>query len=625
MGNTFVDISGQTFNELTAIECLDKKTRMWKWKCSCGKECTARKNDVTSGRKKSCGHLSNKGNNTEIKPGDKFNEWTAEEYLGEQKWKCRCSCGKESIIHSYDLRKGNSKSCGHSNKGGGSGNRIKMEGQRIGEWTVGEYLGNGEYECTCSCGTVKKLKGTYLRTGQSKSCGHATNAFQDLTGQTFGDWTVLEFIGDYTWKCRCSCGEIRNVGAYDLKTGKSTNCGHLRKEDLKGKRFGRLIVKEYLGDCKWICKCDCGNETVVLAHNLKTGSTKSCGCLTEHKEEELKAKITEAFIKYLANYSKKPFTEEIAKILGITNTTVRKYVNKYDLKIFVNDKFGSLGEKEVYDFIKTIYSSEVKTRDRTVLNGLELDIYIPDKNIAIEYNGNFWHSELKKSPEYHQQKSIECLNKGIRLIHIFEHEWNDQIKRVKIENILRNILSDEVEIVYGRQCDVRYISSEVAKEYCEKYHLQGYATSSINIGLYRAEELLGVLTLGSPRFNSDYEYEIIRLVWKNNIRVVGGFDKMLKFFIEKYKPNNILTYVDFSKFNGNSYEKVGFTRLNEVTTPGYVWFNGDIALSRYQTQKHKLIEQGLGTIEQSESDIMYSIGYNKIHDCGNIKLVWRKN
>ena len=69
----FIDITGKTFNELTAIQCIDKRSRIWLWQCSCGKTCTARKNDVVSGRKRSCGHLSNRGGAI-INIGDKFGE-----------------------------------------------------------------------------------------------------------------------------------------------------------------------------------------------------------------------------------------------------------------------------------------------------------------------------------------------------------------------------------------------------------------------------------------------------------------------------------------------------------------------------------------------------------------------
>ena len=200
MGSTFIDITGQTFNDLTAVKCIDTKNRIWLWKCSCGNECTARKNDVVSGRKKSCGHLSNRGGTT-INIGDKFGEWTVLEDVGNRHFLCRCSCGVERSIHSYDLRKGNSKSCGHLSKGKSANGRKDMTGQQIGEWHIGEYLGDGLYRCICSCGTIKNIKGAYLRTGQSKSCGCKSNKFNDLNGKVFGEWKVLEYLGKQKWKC----------------------------------------------------------------------------------------------------------------------------------------------------------------------------------------------------------------------------------------------------------------------------------------------------------------------------------------------------------------------------------------------------------------------------------------
>lgn len=622
----FIDIVGQTFNELTAIEYLGYD-RMWLWKCSCGKTCTARKNDVTSGRKKSCGHLSNRGGAT-INVGQQFGEWTVLKDIGNRHFLCRCSCGTERSIHSYDLRKGKSKSCGHVTKGTSANGRIDITGQQIGEWTVGEYLGDGYYNCVCSCGKQKKLKGNYLRTGQSKSCGHATNTFKDLTGQQFGEWKALNYLGNYTWKCQCSCGNIKNVTSYELTHGKSTNCGHKRKEDLTGRRFSRLVPIRYLGNTRWECQCDCGNKTIVNAGNIISGSTKSCGCLKDIKEANILDSILHITDDFIASNGQLPFAEDIADGLDITPTTVRKYADKYNFTEKFNKHFGSRAERDIYNFCKQ-FENDVISRDRKVIAPQELDIYIPEKKIAIEFNGNYWHSAYKINECYHQNKTIACAKQGIHLIHIFEYEWNKSETRLKLQHLIESKLTTPNTILYARNTIVKTISDEESREFLEKYHLQGYTQARINLGLYYNNELISLLTFGVPRFNNNYEYEIIRYCTKYNCGVIGGLEKLFSHFIKNYNPKSIITYSDISKFTGNVYTRIGFKPIQPkpITKPNYVWYNenNNTILTRYQTQKHKLIELELGTENQTELEIMQNNNYIQLFDCGNIKLEWLKD
>ena len=121
------------------------------------------------------------------------------------------------------------------------------------------------------------------------------------------------------------------------------------------------------------------------------------------------------------------------------------------------------------------------------------------------------------------------------------------------------------------------------------------------------------MTFGKPYLSKSnkYEWELYRFCNKLNTSVVGGFDKLFKYFIRNYNPKNILTYSDFAKGDGHTYEKMGFKKL-ELTTPNYVWWNNDeqLLLSRYQTQM------------KDENIIMRDNNYVKIFDCGNNKYIW---
>ena len=117
-----------------------------------------------------------------------------------------------------------------------------------------------------------------------------------LHGKRFGRLTVIGMVGQtesqkVIWECKCDCGTITQATASALMSGHKKSCGCLKREshaeDLKGLRFGRLIVKRRAGTTEdrkalWRCKCDCGKLTTVRSSDLKSGNTKSCGCLHAH-------------------------------------------------------------------------------------------------------------------------------------------------------------------------------------------------------------------------------------------------------------------------------------------------------------------------------------------------------
>ena len=285
-------------------------------------------------------------------------------------------------------------------------------------------------------------------------------------------------------------------------------------------------------------------------------------------------------------------------------------------------------ETSVFNFIKSIYTGEIIKSDRAVLGGQELDIYIPEKHIAIEFNGSYWHSDIFKTKKYHQQKTIECIQKGIHLVHIFEYEWQDAMQRNKIMKYLEFLLSNSKQKIQARQTKVDIISTEEAKQFLEEYHLQGYTPARTQIGITYNNKLIGVMTFGAPRFNNSFEYELIRLCYVSDLAVIGGTEKMFKFFVNLHNPESIISYCDITKFSGDTYIKLGFeTSKDKLTEPNYVWVDkrNNKVLTRYQTKKTDLIKAGLGNKEDTEDEIMSSLGYFKVYNSGNIKFTWVKN
>lgn len=272
-------------------------------------------------------------------------------------------------------------------------------------------------------------------------------------------------------------------------------------------------------------------------------------------------------------------------------------------------------EMELAQYVKELVGKEnVVLRDRSIIKPYELDIVIPSKHLAIEFNGSYWHSEVFHDRNYHRLKSQACEERGFRLIHVFEHEWDS--KKAIIKQIIAHAVGVSGIKVYARQCTVSPIDSSQYREFLDTNHLNGAVSSSVRLGLFYRNELVAVIGFGKSRFKKG-EYELHRFCVKENYSVIGGFSKLLKHSGVK----DFVTFVDKTHFTGKSYEKLGFKVIGE-TEPNYLYIRGDRILSRMACQKHKLpklLGEGFDP-NMSEYENMTMNGWNRIYDCGNLKL-----
>ena len=286
----------------------------------------------------------------------------------------------------------------------------------------------------------------------------------------------------------------------------------------------------------------------------------------------------------------------------------------------MNEQGQSYKEKEVLDFVKSIYDGEIIPNAHGIIGRKELDIYLPEKHLAIEFDGFYWHSEQKgKGESYHLDKTNACAEKGIRLIHIFEDEWKE--KKEIVEDRIRSILGIGQTRIFARKCDVMELDSKTANEFLEQNHLQGGDNSSIRYGLYHGDELVAAMTFGKPRFSKSHDWELIRFASKCGCNVVGGASKLLNHFRSSHS-GSIVSYADRRHSDGNLYEKLGFMQVG-VSKPNYWYVRGGEKLSRYACQKHRL-KDVLGDAfdpNLSEFENMSLNGWTRVHDCGNMVFV----
>lgn len=276
-------------------------------------------------------------------------------------------------------------------------------------------------------------------------------------------------------------------------------------------------------------------------------------------------------------------------------------------------------EYQIIDFLQNIGVNDIEHSNRTVIQPKELDIFLPEYNLAIEFNGLYWHNEEKKGKTYHRDKWVDCREKNVDLIQIFEHNWINQ--REIVESIIKNRLGFVSNKIYGRKCVVKEISNEEYKHFCEENHLKGSVNASVKIGLKYNNTLVSVMSFGKSRFKKD-ETELLRFCVLKDTVIVGGFRKLLSYYIKNYHPKRIITYCDLSYFNGNGYKVNGFKELS-ITEPTYFYYNGmkNIIGSRIQFQKHKLSKL-LDNFDnnKTEWENMKDNGYNRVYGVGNMKL-----
>ena len=289
----------------------------------------------------------------------------------------------------------------------------------------------------------------------------------------------------------------------------------------------------------------------------------------------------------------------------------------------ISKKIKDILEENNVDFI---------LNDRKLIHPYELDFYLPKYNLAIEINGNYFHSELsgQKDKNYHLSKTKLCDDKKIKLIHIYEDEINNNYNIVKSR--ILHLINKQNEKIYARKCFVKQISSKIKKKFLEENHLQGDCKDTLRYGLYHQEELVSLITFGKRKItgsNKESNWELIRFCNKNYYSVVGSFGKLLSHVLKNHEIKNFITYSDI-RWSGYDEKETVYYKNNMVfvgyTSPSY-WYmdkkNYNHRINRFNFRKSKLVSEGFDS-NKTEWEIMQERGFDKIWDCGNMKFSYKK-
>jgi hypothetical protein len=290
----------------------------------------------------------------------------------------------------------------------------------------------------------------------------------------------------------------------------------------------------------------------------------------------------------------------------------------------------SKGETQVKKFIEKIYKGKIK---KGFFDGYELDIYLPDLNLAFEFNGLYWHSEKFKDKDYHYNKMKIANKYNIRLIQIFEDEWNykQNIVKSKIRYLLNKIQKEK--IINARECYIKEISSTKKDKFLINNHLQGKDISNIKLGLFykKDKKLKGVMTFSLPRLSlgrnltDENIFELSRFCVKRNFLIRGGFQKLFAYFKNNYEFDKIITYADLRWSVGNIYASSGF-QFNHYSKPNYWYTDKYKRFHRFNFRKQKLKKMfpKIYKEELTEKKIMKETKYLRIWDCGNLVYSFTK-
>lgn len=278
-------------------------------------------------------------------------------------------------------------------------------------------------------------------------------------------------------------------------------------------------------------------------------------------------------------------------------------------------------------FIKSFY------KDNIIIKNNGYDLYLNKENILISYIDLYKFSEKFKDNNYLINKMKKYNEKNIRVINVFEDEYINKKKLIKLK--LRHILNiDNKEKIYARKCYIKEISTDTKNKFLNKNHIQGADNSNIKLGLFYQNILMAVITFCKPRIslgqrksNNSINWELSRYASNIHYRVIGGFGKLFSYFKNNYEFNSIITYADLRWSIGNLYHKVDF-KLDHISKPNYWYIKKGIIKReyrfKYRKQNLKKLFPNIYSNNKSEREIMQEAGYLRIYDCGNLVFIYNK-
>lgn len=297
----------------------------------------------------------------------------------------------------------------------------------------------------------------------------------------------------------------------------------------------------------------------------------------------------------------------------------------------------SAGEEAVRAFLSTFVLTE--QRNRSLIAPKELDIWMPERQLAVEYCGAYFHSagsaaEERTLKRKHIEKYLACRSKGIRLITLYDVDWD--ARKGAIRRLLRNAVGKTRGRLMARKCELRDVPIKEARAFYDRYHPQGGAGNGSHYGLYWRDKLVACMrfTFGANDRGSAASGRAWTLTrYATRITVAGAASRLFKAFVREHNPQEVKSFSDNRFFDGGMYAQLGFV-LEGESPPDYQVWSPKLGLRpkpHYQRRvlAARLQEHGVSepfdpdTDARSEAEMTYLMGARRIYDCGKKRWLWR--
>lgn len=267
-------------------------------------------------------------------------------------------------------------------------------------------------------------------------------------------------------------------------------------------------------------------------------------------------------------------------------------------------------EKEITEFVRNL-GFDVLENNRTILDGRELDLVVPSRNVAFEYNGCWWHRAERMGRTYHLEKTLGCESKGMRLVHIFSSDWMG--KQDACRGLIKASLDAYDKRINANQCVIHSVSQDEYSIFINDNALNCSIECEKRLGLYLDGKL--VSAAGFNALSKDCA-EIKTFACRNGIEVRNG----LECLCIHSGFDRLSASLDYSCCNAAEWIQCGFAFV-ERTEPQARW------MKNANTLRTVNVESFLGESfdpSLSEAENMSLAGWTQIFDCGNLKMEWRR-
>ena len=469
---------------------------------------------------------------------------------------------------------------------------------------------------TCKYGNQKKFKSLtdgYVNCGKASSCQCAKDSISKKVSVSKSKYTIekQQAILEKRAQTNLSKYGVVNSGQTDkAKAARSEFYSDTSKVSKLSKQIKATKQSKY-GDENY-------NNATQIKSTLKASANEYYASKFPDKLlTELKDKDT------LLNWYQTYTIDEIANLCKVHKHTVYKYLAGHNIR----EPFKSSYEQEIINFLKQHNVTNIVTNSRKLIpSKKEIDIYLPDYNFAIEYNGIYWHHEdiPHITKLYHYNKFKECEDQNIQLFTIFSNVW-EQKKNIIKNAILHKIHLSSAEKIFARKCQIKTVTNSEIRNFLDNNHVQGYVAAQNCYGLFYKDKLVAVMTFSKSKSRigigggSANEYELVR--YATSAQVVGGAGKLLNKFINEHTPSKIISYSANEWSTGALYKSLNFECEAEIL-PGY-WYikpKEHRLYHRFNFSKQQLVKLGYDD-SLTEQEITKQLGLLKLWDCGKKKWV----